>query len=141
VAPDRAFEATTPGAVEAALHGHEGPVLLAAPDVPALGTHHAAAALADLGEGSLLSVAPSTDGRPFLVALPRLDLELLELAVGPFESLAAATLARGGGVGLVRSERRLVSPGDARAVAADPLAPPGLAAVLRRAMPVRRPPR
>ncbi|MEA2341475.1 MAG: hypothetical protein QOG11_1552, partial [Solirubrobacteraceae bacterium] len=84
---------------------------------------------------------PSTDGRPFLVALPSLDLELLELALGPFEALAAATLARGGGLGLVRSERRLVSPGDARAVAADPLAPPGLTAVLRRAMPVRRPPR
>jgi hypothetical protein len=114
-------------------------VLLAAPDVPALGAHHAAAALADLEAGALVAVAPSTDGRPFLVALPRLDLELLELALGPFEALAAAALARGGGLGMLRSERRLVTPGDARALAADPLAPPGPAAVLARTLPVRRP--
>lgn len=123
----------------AALHGHEGPVLLAAPDVPALGAHHAAAALADLAEGALAAFAPSTDGRPFLVALPRLDPELLDLALGPFEPLAAAALAAGGSLGMLRSERRLVTPGDARALAADPLAPAGLAAVLRRTMPVRRP--
>ncbi|HEU4979361.1 MAG TPA: hypothetical protein VFT42_10730, partial [Solirubrobacteraceae bacterium] len=36
VAPGRAFEATSFAAAEAAVHGHDGPLLLAAPDVPAL---------------------------------------------------------------------------------------------------------
>jgi hypothetical protein len=43
---------------------------------------------------------------------------------------AAAELI-GGELGLLRSERRLVTPGDARAFAVDPLTPTELAGLLR----------
>jgi hypothetical protein len=117
--------------------GHGGPVLLVAPDVPGLSEHHAAAALDDLADGLDIAFAPATDGRPFLIALATLDRELLATADSSFEELAATIRARDGGLGLLRSERRLVTPADARALAADPLAPPELLAFLGPAMPAR----
>jgi len=124
----------------AALRGHDGPVLLVADDVPALGAEHGAAALDDLARGSDVVFAPSTDGSPFLLALRQADPELLDLLDAGFEALAQAALARGGGIGMLRSERRLVAPSDARALAADPLAPEALVRHLRHALPVRREP-
>lgn len=122
----------------AALRGHEGPVLLCAPDVPGLEVAHAAAALEDLAQGLDVVYAPSTDGTPFLLALPRPDPELLDLLGEGFDAFAAAATARGGGIGMLRSERRLVAPSDARALAADPVAPEALVRHLRHALEVRR---
>jgi hypothetical protein len=117
-------------AVEA-LRGHEGPVLLVAPDVPGLDGRLAEAALADLRAGANLAMAPATDGRPFLVALATADPALVEQAAGGLKNREAAADLIGGEFGLLRSERRLVTPGDARAFAADPLTPPQIAALLR----------
>jgi len=138
VAPGRAFEATSAMMAAAALREHAGPVLLVAHDVPTLGPAHAAAALEDLAEGLDVVYAPSTDGSPFLLALPTPDPELLDLLGEGFDSFAQAAAARGGGIGMLRSERRLVTPADARALAADPAAPEELVRHLRHAVEVRR---
>lgn len=121
-----------PAAVEA-LRRHTGPVLLVAPDVPGLDDRLALAALADLAAGADLTMAPATDGRPFLVALAVASPELVLQAAGGLQDREAAATLAGGEFGLLRSERRLVTPGDARAFAADPLTPPELAALLRPA--------
>jgi hypothetical protein len=115
----------------AALDGHSGPVLLVASDVPGLDDRLAEAALADLAEGAQLAMAPATDGRPFLVALANADPRLVRAAADGLPDRQAAAQLIGGEFGLLRSERRLVTPGDARAFAADPLTPPDLAALLR----------
>lgn len=138
MAPGNAFEATSPFMAAAALREHEGPVLLVAHDVPALGAGHAAAALEDLSHGLDVVFAPSTDGSPFLLGLQGPDPGLLELLDDGFEALAAVAAARGGGIGMLRSERRLVLPSDARALAADPVAPEELLRHLRHAVDVRR---
>ena len=124
----------------AALRDHAGPLLLVAHDVPALDARHASAALEDLADGLDVVYAPSNDGSPFLLALQRLDPELLDTLADGFEALAAAAAARGGGIGMLRSERRLVRPADARALAADPGAPEELVRHLRHAVDVRRAP-
>jgi glycosyltransferase A (GT-A) superfamily protein (DUF2064 family) len=118
-------------AAVAALDTHSGPVLLVAPDVPGLGDRLAEAALADLVDGAQLAMAPATDGRPFLVALARADPDLVRAAADGLPDRQAAAELIDGELGLLRSERRLVTPGDARAFAADPLTPPALAALLR----------
>jgi hypothetical protein len=114
-----------------ALAGHAGPVILVAPDVPGLDDRLAHAALADLAAGAQLAMAPATDGRPFLIALATADAELVRVAADGLPDRQAATELIDGDLGLLRSERRLVTPGDARAFAADPLTPPDLAALLR----------
>lgn len=131
VAPDRAFEATSLGAAEAAVYGHQGPLLLAAPDVPGLDLAVARAALADLEAGSAMSVGTTHDARPYLVALPRVEPDLVAAAGASFPGGVLASFAeRGVEFGLLRSERRLRSPADARALALDPLAPPELVAIM-----------
>jgi hypothetical protein len=128
-----ALHLAVPDAVAAvgALGGVAGPVLLVAPDVPGLDDRLAEAALADLAEGAELAIAPATDGRPFLVALARPDPDLVRAAADGLPDRQAAAELIGGELGLLRSERRLVSPGDARAFAADPLTPPELAELVR----------
>jgi hypothetical protein len=128
-----ALHLAVPGAVAAvgALDGVAGPVLLVAPDVPGLDARLAEAALADLAEGAQLAMAPATDGRPFLVALAHADPELVRAAADGLPDRQAAADLIGGEFGLLRSERRLVTAGDARAFAADPLTPPALAELLR----------
>jgi hypothetical protein len=116
----------------ALLGGHDGPVMLCAPDVPGLGEPHLVAARDDLAAGVLMTSAPAGDGTPFVVALSRPEPELLALVGGRFEDIAAAAVARGGELGMLRSERRLASLADARALRADPLAPPALRALLAR---------
>jgi len=120
------------GALRGALGDHHGPLLLAAPDVPRLDDALAEAALGDLAAGCALSFAPATDARPCLLALASPDDDLLRLVTARRrrDEVLAAALALGGEVGLLRSERRLVTPGDARALALDPLAPPELVALL-----------
>jgi CTP:molybdopterin cytidylyltransferase MocA len=131
VAPEHAYEATSLDAAAAAVHDHTGPVLLAAPDVPALSARHAAAGIDDLAAGCLLSLARATDGRPFLIAVPRMDDELLELAGALFDRVIRVASVAGRDIGMISVERRLATVGDARALMADPLAPPELVALLR----------
>jgi hypothetical protein len=135
-AAEPAGHATEPAvlaaALEAALAGHHGPVLLVAPDVPRLDAKLAEAAIGDLQDGCLAALAPAQDGRAFLLALADARPGLLELAAtrpGRPELSRVAELSDGEplAIGLLRGERRLVSAHDARALAADPLAPPDLA--------------
>jgi hypothetical protein len=128
VAPGRAFEATSPtAAADAALvHGCDGPLLLVAPDVPWLDVALAEAALADLADGAPAAVAPSNDGTPYLIALEGPSHELVELVADGFEAIMARAGETGRAVGMLRNHRRLVTPADARALAADPTAPPAL---------------
>jgi hypothetical protein len=117
-----------------ALAGRVGPVLLVAPDVPGLADAHCVAALDDLGAGVLLSSGASGDGTPFLVALARPEPALVALVGAPFDEVAAGAVALGGELGMLRTERRLTSVADARAVRVDPLAPPELRALLAAAL-------
>jgi hypothetical protein len=131
VAPDRAFEATTLGAAEAAVHGHDGPLLLAAPDVPGLDLAVARAALEDFEAGCEVVVGAAHDARPYLVGLRHAVPDLIAAAGDTFAGgMIAAFAERAMPFGMLRSERRLRSPGDARALALDPLAPPELVAIM-----------
>jgi hypothetical protein len=132
IAPGRAYEATTLAAAQAALHGHVGPVLLAAPDVPGLDERVADAALGDLAEGCDVVVGVAHDARPYVIAVPDIESELADLVGGSFGGgVLTAFAERGLTLGMVRHERRLSSAADARALAIDPLAPPELAALVR----------
>ena len=131
---------TTLDAARAALHGHDGPVLLAAPDVPALDQRLARAALDDLAAGCDIALGAAHDARPYLLAVPRLDPELLALVERSLDGgVLGAFAERGVTLGMLRHERRLASAGDARALAIDPLAPPDLVALVRGRLP--EPPR
>jgi hypothetical protein len=138
-APGHAFEASTLAAARAALHGHVGPVLLAAPDVPGLDARTAADALEDLAAGCDVVVGVTHDARPYLIGIPDVDSELAELVEGSFGGgVLAAFAERGLSLGMIRHERRLASAADARALVIDPVAPPDLAALLRERL--REPP-
>jgi hypothetical protein len=131
VAPDRAYEATSLAAAAAAVHDHDGPVLLAAPDVPALDIAVARVALADLAAGCDVVVGVAHDALPYLVGLPRLDDDLLELAAAGFSGgILPAFGERGLTLGMLAHHRRLTTAADARAFALDPLTPADLAALL-----------
>jgi hypothetical protein len=136
VAPGDAFEATTVEAAQAALHEHRGPILLAAPDVPGLDADVARAALDDLAAGCDVAVGVAHDARPYVIAAPSAESELLELVSASFASGVLNAFAdRGLTLGMLRHERRLSSAADARALAVDPLAPAELAALLRARLP------
>jgi hypothetical protein len=131
VAPDRAYEATSLHAASAAVHGHDGPLLLAAPDVPALDVAVARTALDDLAAGCDVVVGVAHDALPYLVALPRPDDGLLELATAGFSGgILPAFGERGLTLGMLAHHRRLATAADARAFALDPLTPPDLAELL-----------
>jgi hypothetical protein len=131
VAPDRAYEATTLHAAAAAVHDHEGPLLLAAPDVPALDVAVAHVALDDLAAGCDIVIGVAHDALPYLVALPRLDDALLEFAAAGFSGGILPMFGeRGLTLGMLAHHRRLATAADARAFALDPLTPPDLAALL-----------
>jgi hypothetical protein len=117
------------------LAGHDSAVLLVAPDVPRLDAALAEAALADLAAGCVLSFAPATDAKPYLLAFADPRPEALALLTNPDrhrETLFADALALGDEVGLLRSERRVVTPADARALALDPLVPEPLRTLAAR---------
>lgn len=95
-------------------------MLFVAPDVPGIDARLAADALEDLAEGAGIVVAPSYDGSPYLVGVPDLGEERLALLTLAREDLFAAVADLAGGMGMLRSERRLVTPADAQALAADP---------------------
>jgi rSAM/selenodomain-associated transferase 1 len=113
-----------------------GPVLVVGADVPALGAAHAAAAFDDLAHGCDVVLGPSTDGGYYLIGLRQPRPDLFALADGAWGgpdvlrlTLAAAEGA-GLGVGLLRAERDLDEPADARALLADPLTPADVRALL-----------
>jgi hypothetical protein len=134
IAPGHAYEATSLAAAAAAVHGHDGPLLLAAPDVPALDTAVARVALDDLAAGCDIVVGVAHDALPYLVALPRPDDALVELAAAGFSGGMLPVFAeRGLTLGMLAHHRRLASASDARAFALDPLSPPDLAALLAAA--------
>jgi hypothetical protein len=136
VAPDHAFEATTVGAAQAALRDHGGPVLFAAPDVPGLDEGVARAALDDLEAGCDVAVGVAHDARPYIVAVPRVHAEPLELLEASFTGgVLTAFVDSSLTVGMLRHERRLASAADARALAIDPLAPADLAVLVRERLP------
>jgi hypothetical protein len=137
VAPGRAFEATTVAAAREGLAGWSGPVLLVAPDVPGLDARLARDALSDLEEGAGVVVGPTTDGTPYLVGLPSAGEDALALVSVSRDELFAMAAGMAGGLGMLRSERRLVSAADARALAADPATPLELAAPLGAGLDVR----
>lgn len=119
-----------------ALADHPGPVLLVAPDVPRLDAALADAALSDVTGDSVFSFAPATEGKPFLVALQRATPEALAL-IGSRErtreEVFARAMALGGEVGMLRSERRVVTPADAASLALDPIVPASLRELAARA--------
>jgi hypothetical protein len=117
-------------ALAAAVADHDGPLLLVAPDVPALGRHHLDAVRDDLAAGVLLSIAATGDGTPFLIALSSPQPALLALVGAPFTDLLATAAQHDGELGMIRAERRLASIADAHALQADPLTPPPLRALL-----------
>jgi hypothetical protein len=134
VAPGRAYEATSLGAAGAAVHGHAGPLLLAAPDVPALDLDLARVALHDLAEGCDVVVGVAHDALPYLIALPRPDDALAELAAAGFAGGILPVFAdRGLTLGMLPHHRRLASVQDARAYAVDPLTAADVAELLRPA--------
>jgi hypothetical protein len=131
VGGELAFEVSTFGAAAAALHGHDGPVVLVAPDVPALDEALARDAIGDVTEGGCdVALGAAHDGRPYVVAVrsPAL-LEGLEPAHR--DDLFAAVTEQGLSFGFLRSERRLASAQDVTALALDPLAPAELVPLLR----------
>ncbi|MFL5845892.1 MAG: hypothetical protein ACJ762_14485 [Solirubrobacteraceae bacterium] len=131
----RALMAATAEEVGPLLAGHAGPVVLVAPDVPRLDDELAAAALSDIAAGCVLSFAPATDGKPYLLAFADARPEALALLTGADrrrEALFAEAMALGDEVGLLRSERRVVTPADARALALDPLVPEPLRSLAAR---------
>ena len=108
--------------------------------MPALDQRVARAALDDLAAGCDLALGAAHDARPYILAVPRPDPELLALAERALDGGVLGAFAEGGiTLGMLRHERRLASAGDARALAIDPLAPPELAALVRG--PLREPPR
>lgn len=137
VSPDLAFEATTVGAAGMALHDHDGPVLLIAPDVPRIDQRLATAALADLADGAIVVIAPTADGTPYLVGVPSAAPEVLDRVGTSFEGFADDPGLADSGVGMLRSERRLATADDARAYAADPCADPELLRHLETVLQVR----
>ena len=131
VAPGRAYEATSLAAAAAAVHDHDGPLLLAAPDVPALDVAIARVALDDLAAGCDVVVGVAHDALPYLVAMPRPDDALIEFAAQGFAGgILPVFGGRGLTLGMLAHHRRLASASDARAFALDPLTPPDLAALL-----------
>jgi len=126
LAPGNAFEATSPAAAAIALHDHDGAVVLVAPDVPGLAAEHARSVLDDLAQGVQLAVGSAHDARPYLVALARADADVIERAADGWEALMALAAERDLKLAMLRPERRLVSPADARALVMDPLAPAAL---------------
>jgi glycosyltransferase A (GT-A) superfamily protein (DUF2064 family) len=113
-----------------------GPLLVAGTGVPRLSAPHAAAALADLAEGCDATFGPALDGGFYLAGLAGSYAAVFTLPADTWQSgdLLTGLLSRahdnGLELGLLRYERELRGPLDARALLADPLAPADVVAVL-----------
>ncbi|MFL5837669.1 MAG: TIGR04282 family arsenosugar biosynthesis glycosyltransferase [Solirubrobacteraceae bacterium] len=114
-----------------------GPVVVIGTDMPTLGGFHARSVRADLDAGVDAVFGPAHDGGYYLVALrqPRRDLFALPADAWGGPEVLALSLARAAEarleVGLLRGERDLDTPADARALLLHHALPPGVAAILR----------
>jgi glycosyltransferase A (GT-A) superfamily protein (DUF2064 family) len=115
---------------------HDGPLLIAWPDLPNLRPEHAKAALTDLGSGCDVVLGPSVDGGFYLIGITRPLPRLFGLPEQAWRSPDAMTVgmaaAREAGleVGILRVERALHRPDDVRAALADPLLPAEIGRIL-----------
>ena len=118
-------------------HHHQGPLLIAWPDLPGLRPEHASAAIGDLDAGCDVTFGPVIDGGFYLVGIGRALPRLFALPEQDWRSpdvmaigLAAARDA-GLEIGVLRAERGLHHPADVHAALADPLLAPDLERILR----------
>jgi uncharacterized protein len=115
-----------------------GPIFIAWPDLPRFGQVHTDAARTDLADGADLVLGPVFDGGYYLIALSRPLPSLFALPEqvwrGPesFNQVLLAATRAGLEVGILRWERALHRPADARAALADPLLPEAVARALGR---------
>ena len=116
---------------------HDGPLLTVGTDLATLEPGHAAAALDDLADGIDVTFGPAFDGGYYLIGLREPHPEVFALPSeewgGPRVlqlSLQAAAEA-GLSLGMLRGERDLDTPADARAALADPRFPDDIASGLR----------
>jgi rSAM/selenodomain-associated transferase 1 len=116
---------------------HDGPLLTVGTDLATLHHGHAAAALGDLADGIDVTFGPAFDGGYYLVGLREPHPEVFALPSGEWGgprvlelSLRAAAEA-GLSLGMLRGERDLDTPADARAALADPRFPDEIADALR----------
>jgi uncharacterized protein len=119
--------------------GHSpGPVFVIWPDLPHISASHAIAAKADLEAGADVVLGPVFDGGYYLIALARPLPVLFSLPEqiwrGPdsFMQVVAAGVRAGLDVGVLKVERALHGPADARAALADPLLPETVVKALGR---------
>jgi hypothetical protein len=122
----------------ARMHAHSpGPMLVLWPDLPRLLPYHAQAVYGDLRAGADIVLGPVFDGGFYLIALARPLPRLFALSgqvwrgrdalQNVLDAVARAHLQ----AGVLRSERALHRPADARAALADPLLPEPIARALR----------
>ena len=117
---------------------HGGPVVLIGVDTPQLRPEVGFQALEDLRSGVDVTFGPAADGGYYLVGLREPHPEVFALPSEKWggEEVLELSLAAAHGAGLslamLRPERDLDDEQDARAMLADPLTPPAVAALLRR---------
>ena len=116
---------------------HDGPLLTVGTDLATLEPGHAAAALDDLADGIDVTFGPAFDGGYYLIGLREPHPEVFALPSeawgGPrvLELSLRAAAEAGLSLGMLRGERDLDTPEDARAALADPRFPDDIAAALR----------
>jgi rSAM/selenodomain-associated transferase 1 len=126
-------------AVDRVFSENDGPVLIVGVDVPGLDGAHSAAALDDLADECDVTLGPALDGGYYLIGLREPQPSLFALPTeawgGPDVWLLTIEAAQTAGlqIGLLRAERDLDTPGDARALLADPGLPADVAELLRAA--------
>jgi glycosyltransferase A (GT-A) superfamily protein (DUF2064 family) len=117
---------------------HGGPVVLIGVDTPQLRPEVGRQAVDDLRSGTDVTFGPAADGGYYLVGLSEPHPEIFALPTeawgGPEVLQRSLALAHGAGLSLamLRGERDLDDEEDARALLADPLTPPEIAAILRK---------
>ena len=120
------------------LDEHGGPVVLIGVDTPQIKPQVGRQAIEDLRSGVDVTFGPAADGGYYLVGLKDKHPEVFDLPADKwggsevFELSLAAAHAAGLQLAMLRAERDLDDEEDARAMLADPLTPPEIAALLRR---------